>query len=85
MLFIRLFVGFHLMRRGVPYGIPSLGDRASGVHGRPVHRVPTVHLFVMVLIAVIFGWFVMTIHGTFGLLLRLGQAHAAIGGFTDPR
>ena len=71
--------------RGVPNRMPRLGDRASGMHGGSVHRVATVHLFEMVLMTVIFGRFVMTVHGTFGLLLCLRQAHAAIGGFTDPR
>ena len=55
------------------------------MHGRSVQSVPTVHLFEMVLMTMFLNGFVMTVHGTFDLLLCLGQAHAAIGGFTDSR
>ena len=85
MLFKCMFVGFHMMRRGMPYRMPRPGDRASGMHGRSVHAVPRVHLFVMVLMSLIPGRFIMTVHGTFDLLLRLRQTHAAIGGLADSR
>ena len=85
LLFVSLFVGFHLVRRGVPDGIPRLGYRASGMHGRSVHIIPMMRLFVMVLMFLFLDRFIMTVHRTFYLLLCLRQAHAAIRGFTDSR
>ena len=62
-----------------------MGNRASGMHGRSVQVMPTVRLFFKVLVAVFLNRFVMTVQRTFHLLLRLREAHAAIGGFTDSR
>ena len=62
-----------------------MGNRASGMHGGPMQIMPVVQLFVKVLVTVFLNWFVMTVQRTFHLLLSLGEAHAAIGGFTDSR
>ena len=71
--------------RCMSYGSPRMGNRASGMHGGPMQIMPVVLLFVKVLVTVFPDRFVMTVQRTFHLLLRLREAHAAIGGFTDSR
>ena len=69
----------------MPYRPPRVRDRTFGMHGRPVQIMPTVQLFVKVLMTMFLDRFVMTVQRTFYLLLCLRKAHAAIGGFTDSR
>ena len=78
---------FHgMMRSMMPYRAPRMGDRTPCMHGGssmmgelvPVPRENFVRMFHLIM-----GIFLM--QGPFHLLLRLCQAHAAIGGFTDPR
>ena len=74
-----------MVSRGMPYGFPGVRNRASGMHGRSVQVMPVVQLFVKVLMIMFLDRFVMTVQRAFHLLLCLGKAHAAIGGFTDSR
>ena len=69
----------------MPYGLPGVRDRASGIHGRPVLSIPVVHVFGMKPMTRFRSGFIMTVQRTFYLLLCLRKAHAAIGGFTDSR
>ena len=62
-----------------------MGNRAPGMHGRPVQVMPVVQLFFEVFVTVFLYRFIMTVQRAFHLLLRLRKAHAAIGGFTDSR
>ena len=55
------------------------------MHGRSVLSIPVLHVFGMKPMTRFRSGFVMTVQRTFHLLLCLGKAHAAIGGFTDPR
>ena len=54
------------------------------MHGRSVLSIPVLHVFGMKPMTRCSG-FIMTVQRTFHLLLCLGKAHAAIGGFTDSR
>ena len=85
MKFKSVSVGIHMVCRSMSYGSPRMGNRASGMHGRSVQVMPVVQLFVKVLMIMFLDRFVMTVQWTFYLLLCLGKAHAAIGGFTDSR
>ena len=69
----------------MPYGLPGVRDRASGMHGRSVLRIPVVHVFGMKLMSRLCSGFIMTVQRTFHLLLCLCKTHAAIGGFADSR
>ena len=69
----------------MPYRPPRMRDRASGMHGRSVLSIPVLHVFGMKPMTRFRSGFIMTVQRTFHLLLCLGKAHAAIGGFTDPR
>ena len=69
----------------MPYGLPGVRDRASGMHGRSVLSIPVVHVFGMKLMSRLCSGFIMTVQRTFHLLLCLCKTHAAIGGFADPR
>ena len=62
-----------------------MGNRAPGMHGRPVQVMPVVQLFFKVLVTVFPDRFVMAVQRAFHLLLCLREAHAAIGGFADTR
>ena len=55
------------------------------MHGRSVLSIPVLHVFGMKPMTRFRSGFVMTVQRTFHLLLCLRKAHAAIGGFTDPR
>ncbi len=69
----------------MPYGLPGVRDRASGMHGRSVLSIPVLHVFGMKLMSRLCSGFIMTVQRTFYLLLCLCKTHAAIGGFADPR
>ena len=55
------------------------------MHGRSVLSIPVLHVFGMKPMTRFRSGFVMTVQRTFHLLLCLRKAHAAIGGFADPR
>lgn len=69
----------------MPYRPPRMGDRASGMHGRSVLSIPVLHVFGMKPMTRFRSGFIMTVQRTFHLLLCLRKAHAAVGGFADPR
>ena len=81
---------FHSMMRSMPYRAPRLGNRTPCMHRWSVHigfmtgeLVPVARGHFLRLFHLIMG--ICLMQGLFHLLLRLCQAHAAVGGFTDSR